>query len=219
MSLMTFIWGEDDEFGGHGWIAKDYPHFNAIEPDRIAHDVLDHLPGGLKHGAVVDELLALGARWHNLVDSGWWGSQGYYRSPENTFALELTKLLRDMENDDRLYVGKPAASFDADVMPCHELLSVASIVAKGEKGFGELQKTYGENNWLLKRMVRWMTIGYKAAEKRFAGHEAWEVARLFDRLNKECGRYKHCNLGDVLTIRVDERALDFKLKITHPDLW
>lgn len=219
MSLMKFIWGEDDEFGGHGWIAKDYPHFNAIEPDRIAHDVLDHLPGGLKHGAVVDELLALGARWHNLVDSGWWGSQGYYPSPENTFAHELTKLLRDMENNDRLYVGKPAASFDADVMPYCDILAETAHVAKDEKRWNELEKTYGENNWLLKRMVRWMTIGYQAAEKRFAGHHAWEVSRLFDRLNKECGRYKHCDLGDVLTIRVDERALDFKLKITSPQWW
>lgn len=210
MSTLNFTWGTDDS-GERGWIAQGYPHFDTTPPQLMAHDVLEHLPRGMQHGAVADEALALGARLYLRMASGWLRTQPHqFGRPENLWYNEARRLLEADE------VCAPAQAEPLTDPAMDELLQKATKDAVDEyvdqRGYlsdFELETEEGNSRHNASNILNWMRIGYRAAIARYKDHDPLDVMWLAERLIDTVEEYQHGEEGDRLIIKVNEKDLEF----------
>lgn len=204
MSTHTFTWGED-QHGNNGWVLNGYDNFDVTDPRLMAHDCLEHLPRGQKHGAAADELLALGARFYLRVSSGWWWSQrtlGMVSVPD-AWGRELERIHRDDHGD--LPTCKLIPLDDED-MECEMQACLAAAVKEINSPQEEDEEPYVtlESDFIVQAGA-WLRAGYRAAIKRYKGTDPLNIMWLAECLEKEAASYTRGEEGDRLVITVHEK--------------
>ncbi|MEJ7805001.1 MAG: hypothetical protein WKG03_03645, partial [Telluria sp.] len=189
---------------GTGWIARGYPNFDPTSPGQFSHDCFEHLPRGRMHGAIADEAMALGARLHLRVESGWWWKQRFSISPPDSFGNELERLMRDVAWGEQ----PPPAAIDEPLLDNEmddeiEFSVIAGVKsANDEIGYNHPECTpYTGESELVQNLAAWMRRGYRACVARFKGRQPADIMWLAEQLDQATQEYKHGEGGDELTIR------------------
>lgn len=219
MSTMNFTWGMDER-GMHGWIADGYPNFDVTQPGMFSHDCLEHLPRGMKHGAIADELMALGARLYIRVKSEWWWSQRFLAEPPESWGRELQILLQAIqwgEQPEPSIITEPLLDDDMDDEIESALEHGARIanreheyMASHDLAAGE-QEPYTADSALMQNMAAWLRRGYRAAVARFKERDPADIMWLGECLDKEMQKYGNGEDGDRLSVHVHEKDMEFKV--------
>jgi hypothetical protein len=219
MSRHVFVWGRDQE-GATGWVLKNMPHFDASFGDTIGHDCMEHLPGGLKHGAIADEMLALGARLYLRVESGWWYAQNFFVTPTQTWTGEVMRQLEYILFNGTTQPGPVRSVPTEDEIGEEMELIIAESVRKGVEKFNE---EFGHDEYelrtldlidpdgeLAKNLADWMRVGVRAAMQRWnspAGSH-YDAAMIMEDLARRVERIgtRH-EEGEELVVEINEARM------------
>jgi len=225
MSTNIFDWKEDHQ-GNEGWVMRGYDHFDTTGVDSFAHDVIEHLPCGIKHGRIADELLALGARLHARVESGWWLQQRHFGKPADVWATEIVYLLDAMRREgiDVKEIGPtPALENAKEGLTNIEPIIVAAVAKAVEQYNFDLYDDDDDNDEAravedetMQRMASWLRRGVLAARARFKGRFAEEIMFLNEEITHAMRQYQHGEHGQSLVIRVNEKYMDFTVRLISP---
>lgn len=213
MYTVKFDYKEDEEYGGEGWIPQAFPNFNAAEGFGLVHDVLEHFQDD--GDSMFAEMKAFGSMM-NVRWLGGWGN-GYHtpaqnmgsalgrfideilqgkelRAPPRTYALEefAEEMLQDtLKEGYRSYRANYENDDDDDFVSDHDIKIITNKIAG------------------------WMRIGYRQSKRRFYNADSCELSYLFrsmeEKVKKHGGDY-----GQVLTVKVHPRRLEFDIDSTYP---
>ncbi|MPQ56254.1 hypothetical protein [Duganella sp. FT27W] len=218
MSTMNFKWGRDER-GMEGWVAEGYANFDVTMPGQFAHDVLEHLPRGLKHGQIADELMALGARLYARVKSEWWWSQGFRVGVPETWGMELVTLLTDIRAaglSEPALIVEPLLNDDMDD-EIEAALEYGALKANREFEYQaswdkslQGQASYDAQSELFQNMAAWMRRGYRACVARFKDRRPADIMWLGELMDQEAKMYDRGEEGDKLSVRVHEKDMEFE---------
>jgi len=171
-----------------GWRAKDQPDFNPGDGNLVAHDVLEHFPGG--GASPADEFQALGAAQWVHGELGLWP---FVRVVHGVF-------LRNRG-------GQPLAH------PPH----TRPVVGPIEQQIQKIEKTaamVGLPPEYARDAANWMRIGYRRARRRYRGIEQNTVRALFNTIaSKVNGALYTAQVGDEmhLTIQPEGKYVDVRV--------
>lgn len=211
MSRMVFDWDLCEHTGVRGWIARGYPEFWAVDrADSIVHDCIEHLPGGIKHGPIADELMALGARWYVRVISGDFATAFY--APETTFGQELALMLRDLDGEG-LEPPRNVPEIE-DWLPCDDIIEEALQAYQSDADSWSFNLNEEQTRSVLEVMTDWLKVGLNSCQKRFNHANEYQLLCLSQELENAL-KSVHGDYGDVLKVIVDERELDFKVEVSQ----
>jgi hypothetical protein len=224
MSKSTFIWGYDHN-GHEGWVMKGMPHFDTTEPSNFAHDCLEHFPGGMKHGAVADEMMAVGARLWLRVASDYWGNQPDFGDATEIWTDEVATQLAYIHERRTPEPKAPRKRrvLDLTNSKMAELEDIiATSTALGQAVFNAEQESTGGPFYvpvhapIIDHMADWMRIGVLAAVERYHELNNWMVWRG-DALDKAVLALNNENRehGDRLTIIVNESNAEVSARLYH----
>lgn len=214
MGVSTLIWCEGDEETPAGWRLAGYEHFApASMGAQVAHDCLEHVPGGLRHGRIADELMALGARFYTRVESGWWSTLSSGLPVRQQFGWEIFYLLSAIAEEG----ADVPVEIDQLVLPQpHVEDDIAGAFAFAE----ELEQQFRGKRWTDPRhyqasFVNWMRCGWRACVARYRGHSPGDVMGAVDRLTRLFDRTAPAPEaeGDLLQVVVDPRHLVPELRL------
>lgn len=221
MYRVDFEYREDEEFGSMGWIPKAYPMFNAATGFGLVHDVLEHFPGD--DPDLVGEMKAFGSMINIRWMGGWQQYKGYSRyTPEQNMASDIRVFLRDINhgNDDRTFYAPPR-TYKIKDDAVEELIDGA--LREGVKMYkAELEYEDEEFmseralNAIVEKMRGWMRIGYRQSVRRFHHASQLDLADLFSRIEQEVTHLPSGDYGDVLSISVSPKNLDYRVRISTP---
>ena len=229
MSTMIFEWKEDKD-GIEGWVAAGYENFNAVAINQFGHDCIEHFPRGQRHGAIADELLALGARLFIRVGSGWWMTQRDFPKPEFTWASELETLLRDMEDDSNACLPEwakpapPAGEHGAiDLESIIQAALVKTVPMANEYLFNgdpdNDDKPFTLESRLIVRMGDWLRRGVHACRARYKDKHPDDIMWLQLQLDEAMQRYQTGESGQRLIVRIHERDMEYHITHKGPAYW
>jgi hypothetical protein len=215
MSLMIFHWDED-EAGNEGWLAQGYPNFNVTFAGNFAHDVIEHFPRGLKHGPIADEAMALGARMHVRLDSGWWFAKSFMVTPAQTFAYEIHTLMREILDGGAeappTITEPPIDGHMEDEIVEAVRQAVERTNSDIDNGDMHADEPYTEQSIEFVNIAAWMRRGYRACIERFKGRNPADIIWLGECLDKETEQYKHGEYGDKLYVRIHEKDMECSVR-------
>jgi hypothetical protein len=216
MSRAVFVWGEDQQYGNTGWIRKGMPHFDAAFDDTIGHDTMEHLPGGMKHGAIADEMMALGVRLYLRVESGWWYCQQYFGDPVETWAGEVQRQLEYIFHDRTPEPGAPRSVPTEEEIGEEMELIIKQATLGGVRLFNRewqddpnplVINPFGP---LAKNMADWMRVGVRAGMQRWnrSSGSFHDAAILMESLGKKVKSMgTHHEEGEELVVEINEARM------------
>lgn len=225
MFKVEFEWREDQEYGIQGWIPAHIPGFNAGSGRVIAHDTLEHARGD--RGTMTEELIALGAALYVRAEGG------YFHYRDNPHGGDGSILGRDMSNFMRMmHDGNYGLSFNS-LKPApmttrlndwpNEILEAGLVKARSlfieeiiDYGDADDAGCEGINltdlNRMLASMRGWLRIGYRRAKVRYHQNEVYDLAHFFRELEEHIDKcHKHGDFGEMMTVRVCPKKLEFKV--------
>jgi hypothetical protein len=227
MSRHVYVWGQDQE-GATGWVMKDMPHFDASFGDTVGHDTMEHLPGGLKHGVIADEMLALGVRLYLRVESGWWYCQRFFGQPAETWSTEVFRQLEYI-----FLNGSPEPGPVRSVPTEDEIGEEMELIISGATrdgieafnrefahGINEGVDPIDPNGELAKNMADWMRVGVRAGMKRWCRPSGthYDAAMLMEDLARRVEKIgTHHEEGEELVVEINEAHM--RVDVRKRDLW
>lgn len=214
MLVRKFTFGEDEEYGGEGWLPSWMKGANAMRGQGCAHDILEHHPNmGLGAEA---EFHALGACYFVRGETGYFPISGAH-----SLANDFPSILG------RVHDGVETLRCPPNTRPLHSDVfgdaddALMSIVDKG-MGLARREFTYRDEELSLpfdasRRVLGWMRRGYRYAAKRYAAGGQFQARYLFDEITKavdQKGRF--AELGMEMTVRVNLRRANVKVICNDP---
>lgn len=204
MSLvqLDFVYGEDPEYGGDGWIPKLMPKFNASQGLGVAHDSMEHF--NVAAGTLEEEILAFGSMLYMRVETGWFYQQGTWRSAGDILGGDLANFLRE-----RWYAGEMLRSVKGRPRHLDDDMETEldSIIDETKRQLrGELDDDWEDfkrdtiDVW--NRLRRWMRQGYWQAKLRYRGASNHDLAYAFTEIRDTVDRIKWAQQGDELHVRL-----------------
>ncbi len=199
----VFTCDRHEEFGSNGWRLKTQPDFDPLGGMAVAHDILEHFPGG--DGSPSDELMALGASLH--VRDGYHqnGSAGY------NIGGDLPELMRHVFYENMSLrpapITKPCdAEVEAEISAALDVLETDLEYWSDDQEIRTTIKRYYAD------MRGWMRLGYRKAKKRFKGLRRDQIQSLFYTIEHEADRVlKMAEEGAELTVSVTLSSLSAKI--------
>ena len=200
---LDFVYANDEEYGGDGWIPKLMPKFNASQGLGVAHDTMEHFD--VTAGTLEEEILAFGSMLYLRVETGWFYQQGSYHTPASTLGGDLARFLSDRWHAGEMLkkvTGRPR-HLDDDME--HEL---AEIIRETKR---HLKSELEEADWrqfkydtidVWNRVTRWMRQGYWRSVKRFDGASNHELAYCFTTIRDTVDKIKFPDLGEELHVSI-----------------
>jgi hypothetical protein len=192
-----FVCREHEDFGCNGWALKSQPGFDPLQGMAVAHDVLEHFPGG--DDSPAHEFMALGASmW---VREDYYSHIGKHHTDAGVhIAADMPEIFRHVVYE-KMYITTPprttkcAAEEQIDIAFRE---SAKNIMEDGNPEWQELLDAFSPR----KDDIRgWMRIGYRKVQRRFHGVNQWNVTRLFMDIEKRADELlKHAELGDELVV-------------------
>lgn len=217
----TFTMQEHEDHGYTGWVLDSKPYFDPMDGMGVAHDVLEEFPRGKDQPH--DELLAMGAlifgrgeMWsHNcsLVETVAHECSGVFRHVfhEEGYSLAFCYPSRPFEDDLIDYENTIQAVVEHIVKI--NTLDPTRGYDNREYDDAESEKVLGE----VENIRNWLRLGIRKARRRFRNLEGYDVAQLFERIEKEVNRVtKQAELGDKLSIRVSYKRNDVEIWHREP---
>lgn len=203
-----FVAERHNEFGSMGWRLKDMPDFDPLPGMAVAHDILEHFPGGDESPA--DEFQALGASWF-LRGEGYLYSG--LSSGEENLAADMPDIVDHVLQG--MYMPTPPRTHRLD-SNAEDALQIALKLAKrncGDRGADAEAKS------VLRKALGWLRIGYRRAVRRYKDN-VHNARHLFTLIEAEADKYlKHAEEGDELHIGVvlANGRCDVKFKPYQPE--
>lgn len=157
-----FVCAENDEYGGLGWRLKDQPGFDPLPGNAVAHDVLEHFPGGDESPA--HEFMALGAALLIRGTTGFFQRRGNVNPPHVHVASDFPDILRHVTDEGMELPNpgrtKPIENYD------HLVTDTINEAAR-------LIKTEWPDDAdrlvpLVPLAAGWMRKGWRKAERRYS---------------------------------------------------
>lgn len=195
-----FVWAEDRELGGYGWVPKCNLDFNAMNGMGVAHDSMEH--GDLTAGTLEEEMLAFGAMLYIRGDGGYWWQSYRCKASENMDG-GIARFSREAFYARQCVLQKPKRSLHID----HET-DIQEIVDAGWRAL-RAEFEYEPNNWaefkrhnpeFKKRLAGWIRRGYQECKRRYNNIPAWKLCDVFRQISKRVDDVKHVEEGEELHI-------------------
>ena len=205
MSLiqLDFVYGEDPEYGGDGWIPKKMPKFNASQGLGVAHDAMEHFD--VTAGTLEEEILAFGAMLYMRVETGWFYQQSnYYRRAGDILGGDLAIFLRE-----RWYQGEMLRSVKGRPRHLDECMEqeLDTIIEETRRQLrGELDEDWSQfqrdtiDVW--NRLRQWMRQGYWQCKRRYRGASNHDLAYAFTEIRDAVDKIKFAEQGEELHVRL-----------------
>jgi hypothetical protein len=213
--ITSFDWREDKEFGHYGWIMTGMPDFNASTGLGIAHDTLEHFANG--DGSLTDEMMAFGAMMYIRGEGGYFDALPNNNNvPHLQLGGDICRFLQD-ERRGSIHIRKPPRTYSIGEMDSEIQLSIKEGVrlANSELDDGDTPFSTGE---VTDRMIGWMRIGYRKAERRYCNAAPIYLAHLFTEIRDTVDRqFKHGEEGEKLIVKVCQKSLKFRIYREEPD--
>lgn len=206
MPSVTFQWGEDQEFGGHGWIPVDQPKFNASQGFGVAHDTMEHF--NLKAGTFEEELMAFGSIFYIRVGPGHlMASNRYTQSPGKVLAGDLSRFLMEQWYQGarqvvQPYNGRPRhmPDLEGDLDEAmHHTMRMLRDELGDEREFSDFKRA---NPTIKDDMRRWIRAGYWKCKARYGEVSEWRLAEAFDIIQAKVDQVRYAEEGDRLRVTV-----------------
>lgn len=205
MSLiqLDFVYGEDPEYGGDGWIPKKMPKFNASQGLGVAHDAMEHFD--VTAGTLEEEILAFGAMLYMRVETGWFYQQGNYHRAGTILGGDLANFLRE-----RWYQGEMLRSVKGRPRHLDECMEdeLDTIIdetrrqLRGELDDADWRQFQRDTIDVWNRLRRWMRQGYWQCKCRYRGASNHDLAYAFTEIRDAVDKIKFAEQGEELHVRL-----------------
>lgn len=170
---------EHEDYGEIGFRPSDMPNADPLGGMAIPHDLLEHGPDD--DGGVEAELRALGACYWLRHESGFTEYRNrHYRGAAEALGGDFPELFRHTANEG-FDLGDPGDN-GADI----ELDSIFVEIARAGAAdirtmLGAGEDAFAMQAWCtdaaIERVARWLAIGYREAQERFAEVSSWTLAQ------------------------------------------
>ena len=171
---------ENEETGETGFRPLGIADADPIGPMGTAHDVLEHEPDD--DGSLAAEFRALGAAQY--VRAQWSGWDG--RDPHEMVSGDMRELYHHFIVE-RFPLAEAPSSVDpwlfTDFLPYFRKLRSDHCIEENEERT-ECARWYGQR-W---NVVRWMQVGYEAAEKRYVDVSQYRLGEAFSEMEAAASR-------------------------------
>jgi hypothetical protein len=205
MSLiqLDFVYAEDQEYGGDGWIPKIMPKFNASQGLGVAHDAMEHF--NVAAGTLEEEILAFGAMLYMRVETGWFCQQGSYQRAGNILGGDLARFLSDHWHQGgmlRMVKGRPRHLEDDMEEELDSVIEETRRQLRGELGDDDWHQFQRDTIDVWNRLRRWMRQGYWQCKRRYRGASNHDLAYAFTQIRDAVDKIKFPELGEELHVRL-----------------
>lgn len=214
-----FVWGEDKEFGGEGWIPEGMPDFNAGVGMTMAHDVLEHFSAD--DASIEAEFMAFGSTLYIRAEGSYWANtNSYIVDPAHHMSSDATRFIMDT-----LYRGQcirsPGRTITLETVDGYESELVIKAFRENclqqfRNGY-DTQERYEHRRGFrqaLENAIGWMRRGYRKARRRWMPHSPYEMTSFFIQTEKQLDKLaNHGEYGDTLVVTVDPKKLKVNTRI------
>lgn len=205
MSLiqLDFVYAEDQEYGGEGWIPKLMPHFNASQGLGVAHDAMEHF--NVAAGTLEEEILAFGSMLYMRVETGWFYQQGSYHRAGTVLGGDIARFLCDRWQAGemlRMAKGRPRHLEDDMEEELDSIIDETRRQLRGELDDADWRQFQRDTIDVWNRLRRWMRRGYWMAKRRYRGASNHDLAYAFSEIRNTVDRIKYPELGEELHVRL-----------------
>lgn len=192
---VEFVCEEDEERGYFGWRQAGQSGFDPVPGLGVAHDLLEHFPGGTD--SMADEFQAFGAAMFVRYDgcyTGW--------SHNHSFAHHMS----DLED-----VLKPAIQSGYRLEPPpptrpleeHHERELERYVVNARKGAANACEIWGplpddDIEQIVTDSVGWIRTGYRRARRRYQRYYASHVARTFEAIIEKVDKFDNTSRWGAL---------------------
>lgn len=213
----VFVKALHEDIGIYGWKMKDQPNFEPVAGMGVAHDILEHAPGG--NESTEDELQAIGGMLLVRGESGNL-TNGFY-STEYAIASSICTVIRYACDGMGLRPPPKTKRIEyvedmlAEVMK--ESKRFCESEFRDDPSYLEAAKQY------LPYVIGWLRIGYRNAYKRYNRSsrmvQDW-VSYAFTQIKDEADKFlqvaeEGCEL--IVSVVLSTCRVSFKLKEPTPD--
>lgn len=206
MVTHEFVAEQHEDSGLLGWRQKLQPGFDPLPGMAVAHDVLEHFPGG--NESAHDEFQALGAAYRIR------GEVGYFHHLSSQPAWKhLSAEMPDIFT--HVYVTREALLADP---PAHALRPLRSYDAERaeftfrkclREGCNEVRNMHegvdlkDDIEDFIRKGVAWMRVGYRRVSKRYGVMHLSNVNDLFHQISAEADKHlAAASEGDLLRVTI-----------------
>lgn len=200
MRTFRFVYDNHKEHDYEGWRLESQPGFDPVGGLGVAHDILEHFPGG--DSSPADEFMALGAALIIRGDQGYWHQRTPFNPhPHKHVASDFPEILShvvwgDMDLADPGRT-KPVEDYDYLII---DTIKEARRLLNSEYEEDERARYVK----LLWPALGWMRRGMRKAMARYRGQRMDWALYTFIGIEKEVNRItKDAQLGDKIEVRVD----------------
>lgn len=197
---------KDEEIGEMGWRDSRVPHNSSTYGPLsygygLAHDMLEHF--AFEH--IGDEIQAHAAMYRLRYESGWYHPDSGRNLRLEDIASEWVNLIRGLENDGQLLLPPKTRPLSDEIES-----DISFIIEKGRnwvvEEFTDSEFVQDNLEILAERFRAYFRIGYRRCEKRYKGHDAYNVAQAYNMLAQALKPYRAEYEGQALSVLVDINA-------------
>lgn len=217
----VFVAEEHKEYGSMGWRQKSQPGYDPYGGMAVAHDILEHFPGGDE--SPTDELMAIGASFYVRGEEYFVQKGQRIVCPGENFADEIVDFTLKIWAGDLLPVRN--CPFAHPRIDDHVKFQINRCIRKVKEGLIERnvedRDTRCQKHLDMSDQVdirRWIAHGYLKAVRRYRGHDRWRLMCLFCEIEKDADRLlKHAEVpGFELEVHVNLKKLESRCVLKEP---
>ena len=166
----TFVKKRNELLGEFGWKPKEIPNFDPVLPNMVLHDIWEHSPGS--PATPIEEFQAIGTAMLIRFEGGFFNSIGARPSDALARAFGMlyyhAQVLADRPTT-------PCPNIPAAHTPIENTDTEMEMVRAVGKAVDYIHGSNVYTNRLkqidesLKHALPWMRVGYRKAQRRFAG--------------------------------------------------
>lgn len=201
-TTIRFLYQIHEEYGSPGWLQKAMPGYDPLGGMAVAHDCLEHFPGGTD--AAHDEFQALGASLFIRGESDYYAQKRQGNSnPGSNVGSDIPEVIRHIIHEGTAFNDPPRTRPLEDHV--EEWINTALKEARTECGYQfENADDVREVKSILAKARSWLRVGYRRAEKRYAKIGPHAACQMFMNIETAADEaMKQAEEGDELEVSFD----------------
>ncbi len=200
VTTVRFLYQIHEEYGSPGWLQKAMPGYDPLGGMAVAHDCLEHFPGGTD--AAHDEFQALGASLFIRGEANYSGQKGRTATPGQNVGSDIPEVIRHILHEGTAFHDPPRTRPLADHV--EEWIDVALKEAWDECREQFRGEDVREAKAVLTKARGWLRVGYRRAEKRYAKIGPHAACQMFMNIETAADEaMKQAEEGDELEVTFD----------------
>jgi hypothetical protein len=217
----TFRAGEDQNYGGTGWIPTWIPEANAGDARLVAHDLLEHYVD--TKGGAEGELMAMGCIvWGRVMA----GAIQAYQPMSKVLGADVMNVLREVVYGNQTLTSPGRTHRIDDECVEDEINACIPEAIRMLKAEYEEEPTKAlglSHKEIVYRIRGWMRNGARQAENRYYkrhGVTYWQMAELYRKVQREVEKYRADDyLGAILKVSVNLKEQTVKCRLKEPEYY